>query len=167
LKRQCLEGYFHGKVKNNALSIKNGRATPKRYHQSNLSCIVVHNIQVAAADALAVATADSAFAVAALTDELSIIAEVVDAAAADATAAATAVATSDSAAAITDGLSADPWSLNADGTVQTPAPRRMTKSWQVKPAVDVILRAGSTGARQVVARRKDGRHKRFCQQCMC
>jgi hypothetical protein len=34
LKRQCLEGYFHGKVKNNALSIalsiKNGRATPKR-----------------------------------------------------------------------------------------------------------------------------------------
>jgi hypothetical protein len=31
LKRQCLEGYFHGKVKNNALSIKNGRATPKRY----------------------------------------------------------------------------------------------------------------------------------------
>jgi hypothetical protein len=25
-----LEGYFHGKVKNNALSIKNGRATPKR-----------------------------------------------------------------------------------------------------------------------------------------
>jgi hypothetical protein len=26
-----LEGYFHGKVKNNALSIKNGRATPKRY----------------------------------------------------------------------------------------------------------------------------------------
>jgi hypothetical protein len=32
LKRQCLEGYFHGKVKNNALSIRNGRATPKRYH---------------------------------------------------------------------------------------------------------------------------------------
>jgi len=31
LKRQCLEGDFHGKVKNNALSIKNGRATPKRY----------------------------------------------------------------------------------------------------------------------------------------
>jgi hypothetical protein len=31
LKPQCLEGYFHGKVKNNALSIKNGRATPKRY----------------------------------------------------------------------------------------------------------------------------------------
>ena len=31
LKRQCLEGHFHGKVKNNALSIKNGRATPKRY----------------------------------------------------------------------------------------------------------------------------------------
>ncbi len=30
LKRQFLEGYFHGKVKNNALSIKNGRATPKR-----------------------------------------------------------------------------------------------------------------------------------------
>jgi hypothetical protein len=30
LKHQCLEGYFHGKVKNNALSIKNGRATPKR-----------------------------------------------------------------------------------------------------------------------------------------
>ena len=30
LKHQCFEGYFNGKVKNNALSIKNGRATPKR-----------------------------------------------------------------------------------------------------------------------------------------
>ena len=26
LKHQCVEGYFHGKVKNNALSIKNGHA---------------------------------------------------------------------------------------------------------------------------------------------
>ena len=31
VERQCLEGYFNGKVKNNALSIKNGRAIPKRY----------------------------------------------------------------------------------------------------------------------------------------
>jgi hypothetical protein len=29
LKRQCLEVNFNGKVKNNALSIRNGRATPK------------------------------------------------------------------------------------------------------------------------------------------
>jgi hypothetical protein len=32
LKRQCLKGYFHGKVKNNPLCIKIGRATPKRYY---------------------------------------------------------------------------------------------------------------------------------------
>jgi hypothetical protein len=31
LKRRCWEGDFHGKVKNNALSIKNECATPKRY----------------------------------------------------------------------------------------------------------------------------------------
>ncbi len=30
LKRQCWEGYFNGKVKNNAVSIKNGRITPKQ-----------------------------------------------------------------------------------------------------------------------------------------
>ncbi len=33
LKRQCLEGYFHGKVKNSALSIKNGRTTPTQYRR--------------------------------------------------------------------------------------------------------------------------------------
>jgi hypothetical protein len=32
-----LEGYFHVKVKNNALSIKNGRATPKRYLMGRMS----------------------------------------------------------------------------------------------------------------------------------
>ena len=74
-----------------------------------------------------------------------------------ATANATNVATADSAAtvaAITGGLSliakvaaaADPWSLNATGTVRTPAACRMAKSWQVKPAVNAIVRAGSIDA---------------------
>ncbi len=49
-----------------------------------------------------VATADSAVAVAAITDGLSLIANVAAA--------------------------ADPWSLNADGTVRTPAAHRMAKS---------------------------------------
>ena len=127
------------------------------------------------ADATTIATADSASAAAALTDGLSIITEVVDADAAAATATATAVATSDSAAAITDGLSiipdvtaaADPWSLISDGTVRTPAACGMVKSRQVKLSADAILRAGSTGAWPVVARRKDGSHKCFCQRCMC
>ena len=126
------------------------------------------------ADATTIATADSASAAAALTDGLSIIAEVVDTDAADATAAATAVATSDRAAAVTHRLSiipdvtaaADLWSLNA-GTVQTPAACQMVKSRQAKLSVHAILRAGSTRAWQVVARRKHGSHKCFCQRCMC
>jgi len=39
LTRQCLEGYFNGKVKNNALSIRNGRATPKRYFRIVFSLV--------------------------------------------------------------------------------------------------------------------------------
>jgi hypothetical protein len=70
-------------------------STSKYIPYSNFSCIIVHNIQVAAADATAVATADSAFAVAALTNGLSIIAEVDNADATNVTTAATAVATSD------------------------------------------------------------------------
>ena len=71
-----------------------------------------------------------------------------------AAAATTAVAMDDSGAAVTGGLSiiadvaaaADPWSLNANGTVRKPAVCRKVKSRQVKPAVNAILRAGSIDA---------------------
>jgi len=75
----------------------------------------------------------------------------------------TGVATTDSVAAvaeITDGLSiivnvaaaADPWILNADGTIRTPSAPRKVKSRQVKPAVDAILRAGGFDAQAAVLR---------------
>jgi hypothetical protein len=41
LKRQCLEGYFNGKVKTNALSINNECATPKRYPFLDPATLVV------------------------------------------------------------------------------------------------------------------------------
>ena len=63
-------------------------------------------------------------------------------------------------AAITDGLliivnvaaAADPWILNADGTVRTPSAHRKAKSWQVKPAVNAIPRAGSIHVQVAVLR---------------
>jgi hypothetical protein len=75
----------------------------------------------------------------------------------------TAVATADSTAtmaAITNGLSiianvaaaADPWILNANGTVRTPSAHQKAKSQQVKPVVDAILRAGSIVAQAAVLR---------------
>jgi hypothetical protein len=38
---------------------------------------------------------------------------------------------------------ADPWSLNTNGSVCMLPACGMAKSWQVKPAIIVILRAGS------------------------
>ena len=74
----------------------------------------------------AMATADSVAAVAAITDGLSLIADVAAA--------------------------ADPWSLDNNGVVRTPSARRKAKSRQVKPAVDAILRAGSIDAQAAVLR---------------
>ena len=74
----------------------------------------------ATTDPTAVATADSAAAVAAITGRLSLIANLAAA--------------------------ADPWSLNADGTVRMPAARRTAKSQQVKPSIDATVRAGSIDA---------------------
>ena len=74
----------------------------------------------------AVATADSAAAVAAITDGLSVIANVAAA--------------------------ADSWILNANGTVRTPSARWKAKSWQVKPAVNAILRTKSIDVQAAVLR---------------
>jgi len=38
----------------------------------------------------------------------------------------------------------DHWTLNANGTMRTPLAQRIAKCSQVKPAVDIILRAGNT-----------------------
>ena len=56
LKRQCLEGYFHGKVKNNALSITNGRATPKRSKSilGLLSWLLLHWILLATSKVMSI-----------------------------------------------------------------------------------------------------------------
>ncbi len=40
----------------------------------------------------------------------------------------------------------DPWCLNTDCSVCTPAARRMAKSWQVKPAFNAILCARNIDA---------------------
>ena len=37
----------------------------------------------------------------------------------------------------------DYWALNAHGTMRTPLAQRIAKCRQVKPAVDIILRAGN------------------------
>ena len=47
---------------------------------------------------------------------------------------------------------ADPWSLNTDGTVCTPAVHRVAKSRKVKPAIDAVLRAGSIDAQAALLR---------------
>ena len=40
------------------------------------------------------------------------------------------------------------WTLNANGTMRTPLAQRIAKCRQVKPAVDIILRAGNNAVRQ-------------------
>jgi hypothetical protein len=47
---------------------------------------------------------------------------------------------------------ADPWSLNTDDTVYTPAVHRVAKSRKVKPAIDAVLRAGSIDAQAALLR---------------
>jgi hypothetical protein len=66
---------------------------------------------------------------------------------------AAAVASSAAAAATLAGaVSADPWSVDTDGNVHTPAAQKMMKHQCVKPVVDNILRAGSVQAQAVVLR---------------
>jgi hypothetical protein len=96
----------------------------KKLHLLNLEPNAAATTIVAATDPIAVATADSAAAVAAITDGLSIIMNLAAA--------------------------ADPWILNADGTVRTPLARWKAKSRQVKPAVNAILCAGSIDAQAAV-----------------
>jgi hypothetical protein len=84
------------------------------------------SVAVAAPAAIAAAAADPAVA------------------AASSTAAAAATAASASAAA------ADPWSVNTNGNVHTPAARKMMKHQCVKPVMDNILYAGSVQVQAAV-----------------
>jgi hypothetical protein len=70
----------------------------------------------------------------------------VAAAAANATTAAdpaAASASSTTAAALAIAAAADPWSIDTNGNVRTPAAQKMMKDQRVKPAVENILHAGS------------------------
>ncbi len=71
-----------------------------------------------------------------------------DPAAAATSSAATAAAPTSSAGA----AAADPWSVDTDGNVHTPAVQKMMKHQRVKPVVDNILCAGSTQAQAAVLR---------------
>jgi hypothetical protein len=87
------------------------------------------SVAVAAPAAVAAAAADPAAATAS---------------SAAAAAAAAAAATSAGAAA------ADPWSVDIDGNLHTPAAQKMMKHQHVKPVVENILRAGSVQAQAAV-----------------
>jgi hypothetical protein len=64
---------------------------------------------------------------------------------------ATAAASSSAAAAALAGAAAaDPWSIDTDGKVRTPAVQKMMKHQRVKPVVDNILCAGSVQAQAAV-----------------
>jgi hypothetical protein len=73
----------------------------------------------------------------------------VAAAAADPAAAAASSAAA-AAAALAGVAAADPWSVNTDGNMRTPAAQKMMKHRRVKPVVDHILHAGSVQAQAVV-----------------
>ena len=47
---------------------------------------------------------------------------------------------------------ADPWAVTNNGTVRTPAARKMAKLRRVKPAVDKIIKAGSVESQAAVLR---------------